>query len=423
MTKNGEEIYVEHCLQLIETRLGWGKRETWTNYDFEKLSDVIHKGTGVRLSITTLKRICGRLKYENAPTLTTLNALAQFAGYADWRELKQQSISILTKTPPPREEETQQADQVPVVKLKKKSHLYWLLLLLPFVGYVIVPKVKPDPDDFEFSANKIVTEGVPNSIVFHYDASAASTDSVFIAQSWDISKKKRVPKNGKEHSSMYYYPGFFKAQLIVDNYPVKTHNLFITSNGWLCAAEGNPQPLYFKKEEYLKDSIVEVDENLLKAYNISLNPKPPQLRFYNERDLGDIMSDNFIFETTLKNDFSSGANACQPVQVYIQCKNDIIIIPLTAKTCVGDIFLSFCGTGATSQYSDLSKFGADLSQWTKLRVVTVNKQAVIYVNDVEAYSLTFPNEPAGVVGVQYRFNGVGAVKNTKFESKGRVIRM
>jgi cytochrome b561 len=421
MTKNGEEIHVAHCLQLIETRLGWGKMEAWTNYDFEKLSDVIHESTGVQLSVTTLKRIWGRLKYENAPTLTTLNALAQFAGYADWRTLKQQSASIVIDVPESAEAKIQNLGTWK--KWTKVSNLYWLLLFIPFLGYVIAPEFKPDPEDFEFSANKIVTEGVPNSVVFHYNAEAASTDSVFITQSWDISKKKRVPKNGKEHSSLYYYPGFFKAQLLIDNYPVKTHNLWITSNGWLCLAEGNPQPLYFKKEEYMKDSIVQVNEDLLKAYYISLHPNPPRLRFFNERDLGDIMSDNFSFETTVKNDFNAGANACQRVEVYIQCKNDIIIIPLIAKTCIGDIYLSFCGTGATSQYSDLSKFGADLSQWTKLRVVTVNKRAVIYVNGIEAYSLTFPNKPAGIVGVQYRLNGVGAVKDTKFESKGRLIQM
>jgi hypothetical protein len=107
--------------------------------------------------------------------------------------------------------------------------------------------------------------------------------------------------------------------------------------------------------------------------------------------------------------------------VLIQCKNDIIIIPLSAKTCVGEMQLAFCGKQVASANEDLSRFGCDLTEWTTLRVETVNKKATIFVNGAMAYSLEFPNNPTGVVGVQYRFNGVGAVKDTWFENKtGRI---
>jgi hypothetical protein len=187
--------------------------------------------------------------------------------------------------------------------------------------------------------------------------------------------------------------------------------------------EDEPIPLYFKKEEYQFDDRVEVSEDVLKKYNIPLHPTPPRIRFFNQRDLGDIMSDNFIFETTLKNEFDEGTGACQYVEVLLQCKDDIIIIPLAAKTCVGNIGLYFCGASAQSEDDDLSKFGCDLNQWTKLRVETVDKHATIFVNGVKAYSMQFPNTPTGVVGVQYRFNGVGAVKDTRFEFGGSVVKL
>ena len=40
-----------------------------------------------------------------------------------------------------------------------------------------------------------------------------------------------------------------------------------------------------------------------------------------------------------------------------------------------------------------------------------------FVNDKEAYNLSIPNMPTGVVGVQYRFNGTCAVKNATFYDK------
>lgn len=439
MAKNGEEPEINRCLLLIESKLGWGRSDGWVHYDFEKLSDIVNDSIGIRLSTSTLKRIWGKLKYDHAPTLTTLNTLAQFAGYADWRDFKRnESVGIDITQAEIAEDTISQviepalpaADppRIPATPVKpKRFQYYWFLVLVPLslLGYTLISSKQNslDSNAFSFRTDKMVAEGVPNSVVFHYDARAAVTDSVFIVQTWDITRKRLVPKDRHEHSAIYYYPGFFNTKLIADNQIVKAQDLWITSKGWLCLAEEEPVPLYFKNEECQKDSMVSVDEAVLKKYNLSLHPKPPRIRFFNQRDMGDLMSDNFTFETTIKNNFDQGTNTCQPVQVLIQCKNDIIIIPLAAKPCIGDMSLAFCGTFVSSKDTDLSRFGANLTEWTKLRVETVNKHATLFVNGVKAYSFTFPNKATGIVGVQMRFNGTGAVKDTWFESKGKVIRL
>jgi hypothetical protein len=70
---------------LVEDQLGWGQTEQWRSYDFEKLSGKIHEKTGVVLSISTLKRIFGKVSYESSPSVTTLNTLSQFVDFEDWR--------------------------------------------------------------------------------------------------------------------------------------------------------------------------------------------------------------------------------------------------------------------------------------------------------------------------------------------------
>lgn len=421
MTKNETENQICRCLRIIEANLGWGNAEDWTNYDFSKLSDEVHNRTHVRLSVTTLKRIWGKLKYESAPTLTTLNVLAQVAGYSDWRDFCNRVGPIETV---PVEENHTLHDAKPV---ERKLNRYWFLLSVPIIAvayFLMLSKQKPliNPDAFEFSADKMVSEGVPNSVVFHYDAEAASTDSVFIVQTWDIRRKTLVSKFNHDHSAIYYYPGFFRTRLIVDGEVVKRHDLWITSDGWLCLMEEDPIPLYFNKDEYSKRDRIEIDKEILAKYNLPLSPQPPKIRFFNQRDMGDMMSDNFTFETKIKNEFNAGTGACQFVQVLIQCKDDIIFIPLSAKTCIGEMQLYFCGKSVVSEHADLSGFGCDLNEWTTLRVETVNKKATFFVNGKQAYSLDFPNNPTGVVGVQYRFNGVGAVKDTWFEDeKGKIL--
>jgi hypothetical protein len=426
MTTNDEQIHIKACLGEIEAILNRGNSADWSNYDFEKLAEQIAARTGVQLSVSTLKRIWGKVSYKNAPSLTTLNTLARFLGHEDWRAY-QQKLKLPAAITEVEHQPVAAAVTENVVKAprpKRKTLIYWLTGVLIFtvlIGFISVRRNKPpDASKFSFSLNKVVSEGVPNSVVFTYDASAAATDSIFIVQTWDISRKTLVPKDKHEHSAIYYYPGFFRTRLIADGQVVKSQDLMITSDGWLCLVEGNPVPLYFKKEEYIKGDRVEVDTNTLHGYQLSLHPEAPKIRFFNQRELGDLRTDDFIFETTLKNDFSKGTGACQYVQVLIQCKNDIIIIPVAAKNCIGDLGLFACGEGVTSKEADLSKFGADLSQWTTLRVESVNKQMKFLVNGEQAYRLTFPNDPSEIIGLQYRFHGVGAVKDTWFKQKDTV---
>ncbi|MDF2189882.1 hypothetical protein [Paraflavitalea sp. CAU 1676] len=439
MTTNDEQLHIKACLQAIETKLNWGAASGWSSADFEKLAALIADDTEVQLSVSTLKRVWGKVTYLNAPSQTTLNTLAMYLGYADWRTYQQQfrpapvpastSLSTITEVRP-----VEIIDDTTVAERsaneavghlghtpprKKKGLLYaagGILLALAVIGFMGVKQLqRPDPGKFRFSANKIASEGVPNTVIFHYDASAAHTDSTFIVQTWDIRRKTHVPKDKHEHSAIYYYPGFFRARLIADGEEVKAHNLMISSNGWLCLAENNPVPHYFRKEEYLKADRVEVDTTTLKTYGLSLYPTAPRLRFFNERDLGTLQSDRFVFETKVKSDFSSGSGACQYADVLIQCKNDIIFIPLAAKTCTGDLHLTACGANIYSKHADLSGFGADLSNWVILRVESSNRHMKFYVNGTMAYQLDFPNDPTGIVGVQYRFEGLGAVKDTWFK--------
>ena len=91
-----EDNFLQTCLARIEEKLGWGSSQLWVNQDFENLSEKIEEATGVQLSVTTLKRIWGKVKYKSKPTITTLNALAGFIGFQHWRAFKQ-SLCITTE--------------------------------------------------------------------------------------------------------------------------------------------------------------------------------------------------------------------------------------------------------------------------------------------------------------------------------------
>lgn len=74
----------------IEQGIG---REMRTPRDFDWLSSLIDGRISVRLSPTTLKRTWGYLRNPAHPSLWTLDALAQFAGYKDFNSYSSASDS------------------------------------------------------------------------------------------------------------------------------------------------------------------------------------------------------------------------------------------------------------------------------------------------------------------------------------------
>ncbi|WP_428659732.1 hypothetical protein [Runella sp.] len=410
----------------IETQLHWGDSADWSKYDFEKLSEQMAEKTGVCLSVSTLKRIFGKVNYKSEPSLTTLNTLSQFLDYADWRdfEIKNAGSIVVVEF----KEEKVPTPSVAPAKWNRRFLIFVLLAIASggiFSFFLLAGKPKYDAADFRFHSKTMLTEGLPNSVVFDFDASKANAlDSVFICQTWDTRRKVLVNKNDRHHSSIYYYPGYFRAKLMIGNQIIREHDIQIKTKGWLGLVEADwgTQPLYFQPSEISTPGAVEINKALLTKYNLPLTPSPPKIRFFNQKDIKGIMTDNFTFETQLKNEYVEGANACQKIEVLLQAKNDIMIIPLVKKGCVGDIYLAAYGHYVQSTKEDLSGFGCDPKEWTTLKVECKNGLMKFYVNNSMVHQAQMPNKATEIVGVQYRFNGMGAIRSTWLQgTTGKIL--
>ncbi|WP_157486744.1 hypothetical protein [Dyadobacter alkalitolerans] len=344
-------------------------------------------------------------------------------GFEDWRAFCNSDRSEKQLAEVSHEESKDQRIETSEKKARLLPKVVFMLAVSLLSGlsiYYIFSK-KEATNKYSFASKTIQTEGLPNSVIFDYDASAAGeNDSVFIAQTWDVRRKVPVSRTDKHHSTIYYYPGYFKAKLLVGSKIVKEHDIQIKTNGWLglIAADWGKEPFYFKQNEIIGAGKISVSQALLQKYNIPTLPELPSVRLFNQKDIHGIQTDHFTYETELKSDhIGGGNNSCQRVEVLLHSKTGILIVPLVHPACVGDISLAAYGFYTDSQSDDLSGFGCNLNDWVKLKVVCINRRIQFLVNGREAYKTIIADLATEIVGVQYRFRGPAAVRNTRLQGK------
>lgn len=430
-----EEYFIDKCKEQIEQKTGWGNSTDWTHQDFTELSEKIYQHTRVSLSPTTLKRLWGKVKYESLPTVNTLNTLAHFAGYENWREFKLKNANGNGQTtahsiPIQPLIDSPAVTQSPAATPRLRKRSMGVLALVPILflgGWAAIRtfskpnKLSLSPDAFSFSS-KPVAKGIPNSVVFTYDATAAPNDSVYIQQSWDERRRVKVSKDQHQHTSVYYQPGYFRAKLVVNNQIVKEHDLFIPSEGWVASVDQNPVPVYFPEKEARQNGVLSVPVFLLEASHIPMQPQAPIVTFRNVQDFKGLRSDNFTFETEIRNDYKQGSAVCQFAQIMLLLENDVMLFPFSNLGCIGELYVNIADQSANSKTSDLSGFGSDMSQWTQFRCEARDKKVRLFVNGKKAFETTFTNPAARIVGIHYGFQGTGSVNYTRLSrANGEVV--
>jgi hypothetical protein len=417
-----DESLIRQVIKLYEEKTGWGDSERWGNQDFLDLSESIREKTGVAISHVTLKRIWGKVKYESLPNTHTLNTLVQYLGYGSWRDFTVKfaeptapvasAVSAVSplESPmagPPIEEPE------PEERPRRWRKVVWMAAPLVIIMLVLLflkgQQPLPQARDYSFSSKKTVTSGLPNSVIFDYDASRSPDDSVVIQQSWDTTRRVKVPRNGHQYTSVYYYPDYYHATLQVHGQTVKQHSLLIKTDGWLPLVEQDPVPVYFKPADAISNGKMSLTVDQIKSRNILLQPSPPTVMFANVRDFGEIYSDHFVFETRLKNDYAEGSAVCQLTRVYLLCEGTAIWVPLIAPGCVSTADLYFTYYYTSGKREDLSSLGVNFNDYVKLRIESDSGRAKILVNDKLAYTIPRHILHSKIIGILYRFQGTGSV--------------
>ena len=398
---------IQHLLQTIERQLDWGESGAWQSRDFDKLNQLILEKTGVSLSASTLKRVWGRVQYGHAPSAVTLDALARFAGFADFRAATR-GVTPLDRP-----------------RLSTRRRVSWprlavLLVVVLGLGGAAIFAFRRRPGErpvgnFRFSSRAVVTKGVPNSVVFNYSAPVGSGDSVFIQQSWDPARSEAVDPGTHLHTSIYYRPGFFRAKLRVDTFIMAEHNLLIGTDGWLGMVENEPVPIYLKSAEFLTEGLMRLPPALYAQKAPAGQPEPPKTRFFNVGNFDPVPVARLSFSAEVKNEWGEGNGACRFSKVWLITDDGVgaILFPYAMKGCVSDLAVGCVDHFVSGKHADLSGFGLDSAGWARLACRSDGRELSFWVNGRLAWHTPLPAIAASVVGVEFVFVGTGSVRRVR----------
>lgn len=395
---------VQKCLKEIEGKLNWGSSSNWHNDVFSELSEVIHSKTGVLLSVTTLKRVWGKVNYSSAPSISTLNALSQFIDYKNWRDFKNNN---------------QRKPFFNTNKIVTKNFriIFTSSVIMTFLFITIYSmRVGNSVDNIDYSkikfTSKPLTNSIPNSVVFDFDIQTIESNDILIQQFWDPTKTIKIDRNQKQATGIYYYPGYFRAKLVVNQKIRKENDLFIKSNNWLGTVDYEPIPKYLTTEKIVNEKLSlpkEIFEEVI------TNEKPVNTTFHFVDDLGDLSGDNFQLKASIKNTYTEKWGVCQRTTIIIVGTKSAILLPLSIKGCVSDLGVMLSDNFLSGSKNDLSALGADLSVFRKIKIQNTSKEVSLFIDDKKVYTNSYTNSLGKVTGIRFKFLGAGEVKDISLQ--------
>ncbi|MEZ5069905.1 MAG: hypothetical protein R2751_02785 [Bacteroidales bacterium] len=391
---------LDKCLKGIEQRLDWVDSGLWQQKHFESLSALIFEKTKVSLSPLTLKRLWGKTTYESKPSATTLDTLAQFLDYKDWIDFQ-----------------SRQKRKGPFVRMDSKlvrRSIAFGVLLLCLVGLVgvsmkVISRTKrKDFSDVSFSVQKL-SSGLPNTVYFKYNVKNTNADSVVIEQSWDPRFHHLVDKAKTDFSCIYFYPGYYKAKLVLDDVVVSQQDLYIASNGWLGIIEKESIPEYLPGKEIFDGSVLAINENQLVEAGFDLKNVIPQTSIHLVEEFDGLEGTDFELEASFRHTLPEGEAICQNAALMITCAEDYFYLPFSMKGCVNELSMHLPGKTLHATDTDLRTLGIGPSETIHLSLKVSQGILDLVVNSNPGIRESFVENPGKIVGIKFVFHGPGEV--------------
>lgn len=420
MSTVAEQDHLQICKARIAEQLQLGlETGKLRTRDFEYLAQCIEENSGIKISISTLKRIWKK-DYNKTPHPATLNALVSVLGYEDWQTFKLE-VAEEGVNPGMRPAIAEAKNYMPIIIPLLLCSLLFLVVFDQNTQSVLSKLISIErpirvEGEVLFTADKMESVGVPNSVIFNYDVSHIKADSFFIQQSWNPRNKMRIDPEKHHFSTIYYTPGFHFARLIANDSILKFQPVHIKSEDWLGIVKYDLRdrvPTYLPREEILRDGSLCLKEEILEEVGIDLKQEF-YVRYYQVKDFGNVALSDCRLKTKIRVD-SLQNTVCPLMEIMLITEGDISYLQFTPKGCVANLEMLIGEQYYSGENADLSVFGRDVYQWQEIDLRIKDRQASILLNGQEIYQTSYEKDFGKIVGIILTFKGAGAMEYLDLE--------
>ena len=419
---NEDFIFLERCISLIQEKLEWGSPEKWTNNNYERLHALISEKTSVDISITTLNRIFGK-KYTTSkdyynPQLATKNALAQFLDYKNWNEFKLknenliQQVGVQTSSQP--QDELNSFSHTDAIDKKRTVSFKALLIIINTILFCIIGvsiyyynrnTLKPE---FTF-VPETLTAFSNTTIGFNYDISNLKAKNVLI----DLDNiLYPLPKDKNYFSNFFQFPHYYHIHLIADGKVLYKNGIHIQNKQWTTIFSHNGVYHNIGNSLLITGGKMSLDPKIVDSLKLKYTDKEYWVEYRLIKNF-EADGDNFTMETSCKNSILEGGIYCHDTEIQIVGENTDSRVTLINPNCSRFVKIKFGDSSAEGEYTNLSGFEQDMSQWKKVQIKVSNKTVNVFIEGKNVYSVKY-NEPVGKIkGITFRFKGLGSVDYVK----------
>ncbi len=406
------KVEINRCKKIIESQLGWADDFIPTRREYEILVDKIFEKTGVLLSLSTVRRIWNN-DFKNIPHKSTLDTMAEFAGFEDWQSFTENgnvNVSVVKKT-----------------KGFSNNVTFSIVIIifilgLAILGYQYIQNKKIEiSGPIVFQYNQESDSRVPNIVVFNYDVSNINADSFFIVESANDYLKKPLKIKIGQMTSSYYQPGSYEAFLLADDSIVGKLDIEIQSNSWIAMIKyqlsPNNLPYYFYEENIIFDGLLSVSKDMITDNNIEITDDL-YLVLTNTFNSDSFPRDNFNFETRVKLDSIEIHQTSPKIYISLIFEDQLCYIPLVQYGGQDKLQIKYGDTYLTSNDSDLSGFGCDIYNYQKVGIKSMDYQTEIILNDEVISTIVDSTIMGSFKGFSFSFDGIGSVDYILLSSIG-----
>jgi hypothetical protein len=448
MEKDSKKTEIDRQLIKIlarqfELMVNRGPVSDWSQRDFIALNEAIESKTHVQISVTTLKRIFGKVEYHGLPYVHTLNVLAQYLDYLHWADFKKKQLGDAYE-----EEEEPEMSGPEILKSvpkfqngtrrrKRQPILLYSFILLGFffffaIGWYAswwfekgrwqVPQTKNNIDSpGKLSAEILFPDSLPAEVKFIYQGpNGDPNDLTVITSHGGLLERFSVNQAGLGSKKITFpNPGIFPVRVFNNRRQLAYLPFLVPSKNWQTS-------LLFKHKRIelphfnLTKGNSKIPLSQLLAAGVDTN-----LRFFSVfsrfKEFG-LSGDSFVFNTQIRNPQSSLEFKDESSRIVIRCANNSIQIQL-AKVLprfgmafqISDIYMERGNNKAES------KFLISMDTWRQVKIKTRKNVCQVWIDEKLCLETAYTLPLGEIYGLEYQFTGSGEIKNYQFsDSRGKI---